>query len=765
MDEVLNSLEIPNNIGFSINLDTFVSFFDDINDRHNFIRKITKKADFMSQFFSEDFHNYVISLSLQSVNGKKVLKLDEKIVLLETILKFYSTDSDEFSNLKRFYVYDNESNYEDEIINVTKNFISKKIEQLEKVSSIDDLKDISTIMYSSYMKAYNEKDMDQIYPFDIYFKSELQKDIKKTKAMKVWIKTIYEELKNPLPNDLLKKININKLKMFMSLQYCLLSKNFDNPLRSILFDTSIRMKKTIDDLDCKLDNITVIIPLINKDEFKLSKLNSINLNELNTIIEFVKTNDNKVINDDFFDLSNLSIEKLSKLNCNEVEEYINKIIENDKIVDNLEIEKIVEEIKTEINNGNLSLDEYKKKKHQLKKLNMVFNEIKPKAIQRGIGIFDKFNVYYYENGMVAIDKIEYGARLFIMPITTYKYIIDNKVSSLRSVGKLDGVKAFKHDDRTDWLANAKQTLINGYQLVSKEDIKLNEKMVAWEFDYSIDDVLKLNKIIEEINDNSSYSNDEKKEKIEKLNKKNEKKKLYRKKAKEIDLELKESKPTEDLKLSESRELIECEDELSKEYGNDLDFVSLYEKSKKLERNCKRNPAVSKYCKDRTLDVNLMYHCEMCGNKYALEEKSRLDFHHLVPISEGGPDTIYNGLCLCTECHRIIHFEKNRISTTSKARFLKQIEKYIKDENPELLDLFYEYKRNYFPTINDILYRKRLEIKDEVRNLEINESLVDDYIDKRIENFEKKLREDYQKNPNKYDENFEIDWNMTSSFRK
>ena len=79
MDEVLNSLEIPNNIGFSINLDTFVSFFDDIKDRHNFIRKITKKADFMSQFFSEDFHNYVISLSLQSVNGKKVLKLDEKI--------------------------------------------------------------------------------------------------------------------------------------------------------------------------------------------------------------------------------------------------------------------------------------------------------------------------------------------------------------------------------------------------------------------------------------------------------------------------------------------------------------------------------------------------------------------------------------------------------------------------------------------------------------------------------------------------------------
>ena len=301
-----------------------------------------------------------------------------------------------------------------------------------------------------------------------------------------------------------------------------------------------------------------------------------------------------------------------------------------------------------------------------------FNEIKPKAIQRGIGIFDKFNVYYYENGMVAIDKIEYGARLFIMPITTYKYIIANKVSSLRSVGKLDGVKAFKHDDRTDWLVNAKQTLINGYQLVSKEDIKLNEKMVEWEFDYSIDDVLKLNKIIEEINDNSSYSNDEKKEKIEKLNKKNEKKKLYRKKAKEIDLELKESKPTEDLKLSESRELIECEDELSKEYGNDLDFVSLYEKSKKLERNCKRNPAVSKYCKDRTLDINLMYHCEMCGNKYALEEKSRLDFHHLVPISEGGPDTIYNGLCLCTECHRIIHFEKNRISTTSKARFLKQI---------------------------------------------------------------------------------------------
>lgn len=476
---------------------------------------------------------------------------------------------------------------------------------------------------------------------------------------------------------------------------------------------------------------------------------------------------------------NNMVETISKMNKRELSEFVSNIViyiddfisqssnRGAENVSSTEIVSTIESIKSDIEKGNLSLEEYKNKKHQLDKLNMVFNEIKPKAIQKGLGPFNKFNVYYYDNGMVALDKIEYGARLFIMPITTYKYIVENNIESLRVIGKIDGVKAFKHDERTDWLLNAKEYLKNGNLYSSMEDIKINEDIVSWEFDFSEEDITKLDKIIEEIENSENYSTDEKDKKIDKVRKLKNKKEIIRKKAKEIDSELKDSAP--DINY-DKEDFFEVEKELDSKMGFFEAFEELYECEKTINNKVKRSVAVAKYGKDRTLDMNGMYHCELCDSKYPKEEKTRLDFHHFIPIGKGGPDTIYNGICLCKECHSIIHYEQERISTKTKAEILMKIEKHIREENPELLEEFYEYRKTYFPTINDILFEKRAEIKKELFDEgisieEYGEEIVSDEIDKRIELFEKKLEEEYQNNSQKYDENFEIDWNTQSNFKR
>lgn len=42
-----------------------------------------------------------------------------------------------------------------------------------------------------------------------------------------------------------------------------------------------------------------------------------------------------------------------------------------------------------------------------------------------------------------------------------------------------------------------------------------------------------------------------------------------------------------------------------------------------------------------------YKCELCGYH-------ALDAHHIIPLEEGGPNTLDNLICVCRSCHRQIH---------------------------------------------------------------------------------------------------------------
>jgi 5-methylcytosine-specific restriction endonuclease McrA len=69
---------------------------------------------------------------------------------------------------------------------------------------------------------------------------------------------------------------------------------------------------------------------------------------------------------------------------------------------------------------------------------------------------------------------------------------------------------------------------------------------------------------------------------------------------------------------------------------------------------KRNPDVVAEILCRAMGI-----CENCKNKAPFNKKSDgepyLEVHHIIPLSEGGDDTVENAIALCPNCHRQRHF--------------------------------------------------------------------------------------------------------------
>ena len=324
---------------------------------------------------------------------------------------------------------------------------------------MDDLKNISDSMYKIYSKAFNDisGDINSLHVFNMVqklFNEEIKKDITTFENMKIYLKEFLDDISD-IPTKyekyLFYKINQDKFKLYISAQYFSLYGSLKEPNSSLLLFNIKKILESISQKNTILQNAH-ILTVENDLSFRWRELQDISYNKLTILLNETLNNDS---NKKIMDILNEYAERNNKLGytdfLNEITKHIDEVISQTNMysAENISTEEMattIEEIKQEIQKGNLSLEEYKNKKHQLDKLNMVFNEIKPKAIQKGIGPFKSFNVYYYNNGMVAIDKIEYGARLFIMPITTYKYIIENNIESLRVIGKMNGVKAFKHDE-------------------------------------------------------------------------------------------------------------------------------------------------------------------------------------------------------------------------------------------------------------------------------------------------------------------------------
>jgi 5-methylcytosine-specific restriction endonuclease McrA len=55
-------------------------------------------------------------------------------------------------------------------------------------------------------------------------------------------------------------------------------------------------------------------------------------------------------------------------------------------------------------------------------------------------------------------------------------------------------------------------------------------------------------------------------------------------------------------------------------------------------------------------------CEYCQEPAFFKEDGLgyLEVHHLRPLAEGGSDTIHNTVAICANCHRKLHFARNKV---------------------------------------------------------------------------------------------------------
>jgi len=78
----------------------------------------------------------------------------------------------------------------------------------------------------------------------------------------------------------------------------------------------------------------------------------------------------------------------------------------------------------------------------------------------------------------------------------------------------------------------------------------------------------------------------------------------------------------------------------------------------------RRKAIPKDVRNQVL-VDAMHRCCLCP-----EHHDVTDLHHVVPISEGGPNTEENLMAVCPTCHAKIHRIRNRY-TLDQLRMYKE----------------------------------------------------------------------------------------------
>lgn len=73
---------------------------------------------------------------------------------------------------------------------------------------------------------------------------------------------------------------------------------------------------------------------------------------------------------------------------------------------------------------------------------------------------------------------------------------------------------------------------------------------------------------------------------------------------------------------------------------------------------------------------------------------------MIPLNIGGIDNIYNTVCLCPNCHRLIH--SKRVTFSQQAQLFRKIQNYIEEDYPEYLE---DFKQMTSPIAKDEEYYK------------------------------------------------------------
>lgn len=640
MDEVLNELGLPNEVGFEISKNTIRSLLTSESYERliDVVKSKFNKAT--SNIGLDESLNLAILMdfTIKFKGGRKNIAVDE-FSIIKSIYDYFNTEYI-YQNDVHFGLLDN-NQYLNEEIKKLQDFLRERIRELRNITNVNQLKSISKSLYDSYMMAYNDKVVDgnfTLFEWNIFFQKEINLDIERFQRLKTWMESFIKELTSPLPFSLFSNINKDKTKLFLSAQFLLLAILLTEPNRSILIRNSIELIKSIEDKNVNLSNIFLwqCEDLSNVNTLQRVEYKKLNLQmPLELINLYLKQEDIKKTvdvllsysNQDFKndDLSNV-YNKLNELIQGALNESI-KIGLKDVNLNDLKQEAL-KELGDTLDNDKKQL----KLKSYIDRIDMFLHCLKPYKVQTGSGKFKNFHVFYYENGMVVLDKLngEYGS-LYIMPIMIYLSILKNEnIKNLYEVRNILGVRSVSHR-KNNWQIEVKN-LIDSHK-ITMEEIEFLEK--ASEVSLPVNDE-QLQSLKKQYKDNDFLQTEIKRKEIER-----------KKRFEEIDEEIKRDKASEC-----SKDLLDDEEEqIIEEVDEPNDFLVINDSS--IQSKVTRNPKVSLFTKLRTKDDQGMMHCDLCGEFVSFDTRN-FEAHHIIPLANNGVDNVYNTVCLCGNCHNRIH---------------------------------------------------------------------------------------------------------------
>lgn len=640
MDEVLNELGLPNEVGFEISKNTIRSLLTSESYERliDVVKSKFNKATFNIGLDESLNLAILMDFTIKFKGGRKNIAVDE-FSIIKSIYDYFNTEYI-YQNDVHFGLLDN-NQYLNEEIKKLQDFLRERIKELRNITNVNQLKSISKSLYDSYMMAYNDKVVDgnfTLFEWNIFFQKEINLDIERFQRLKTWMESFIKELTSPLPFSLFSNINKDKTKLFLAAQFLLLAILLTEPNRSILIRNSIELIKSIEDKNVNLSNIFLwqCEDLSNVNTLQRVEYKKLNLQmPLELINLYLKQEDIKKTvdvllsysNQDFKndDLSNV-YNKLNELIQGALNESI-KIGLKDVNLNDLKQEAL-KELGDTLDNDKKQL----KLKSYIDRIDMFLHCLKPYKVQTGSGKFKNFHVFYYENGMVVLDKLngEYGS-LYIMPIMIYLSILKNEnIKNLYEVRNILGVRSVSHR-KNNWQIEVKN-LIDSHK-ITMEEIEFLEK--ASEVSLPVNDE-QLQSLKKQYKDNDFLQTEIKRKEIER-----------KKRFEEIDEEIKRDKASEC-----SKDLLDDEEEqIIEEVDEPNDFLVINDSS--IQSKVTRNPKVSLFTKLRTKDDRGMMHCDLCGEFVSFDTRN-FEAHHIIPLANNGVDNVYNTVCLCGNCHNRIH---------------------------------------------------------------------------------------------------------------
>ena len=413
MDEILNELGLPNEIGFEISKNTIKSLLTP-EGYANLIEIVKSKFDKATANIGLDESlnlAILMDFTIKFKDGRKNIAVDE-FSIIKSIYEYFNSEY-VYQNDVHFGLLDNNQHLNEEIKKL-QDFLREKIKELRNVTNVSQLKNISESLYDSYMMAYNDKVVNgnfTLLEWNIFFQKEINLDIERFQRLKTWMESFITELTSPLPLSLFSDINKDKTKLFLATQFLFLAILLTEPNRSILIRNSIELINSIEDKNVNLTDIFLwqCPNLENVQNLQRAEYKKLDLQmPLEFINLYLKQDDIKKSVDvllkysshDFKDddLSNV-YNKLNELIQGALNEAT-KIGLKDVNLNDLR-QDALKELSDALGNDKKQL----KLKSYIDRIDMFLHYLKPYKVQAGSGKFKNFHVFYYENGMVVLDKL------------------------------------------------------------------------------------------------------------------------------------------------------------------------------------------------------------------------------------------------------------------------------------------------------------------------------------------------------------------------